>query len=184
MVHQHWFLIVRVGGLLLVALVLRAGGEDYAAQRTETSGTNGATTTAFLKNWPSFRGPNALGHAVHADPPLKWSVADGTGIVWKVALPKHGMSSPVVWEDRIFLTGADEESRQLYCVDAHSGRLLWQHDVNGVPGSPDDGRIPAVLSETGYAAPTPTTNGTYVAGVFATGELVCVNFEGKRTWIR
>jgi outer membrane protein assembly factor BamB len=94
------------------------------------------------------------------------------------------MSSPVAWGDRVFLTGADEVSRQLYCVDADSGKLLWQHKVNGVPGSPDDGKIPDVLEETGYAAPTPTTNGHYVAAVFATGELVCVDSEGKRIWIK
>jgi outer membrane protein assembly factor BamB len=184
MMHQRWFLIVRVGGLLLVPLVLRAVGEDSYAQRAETSVTNEATAKALLENWPSFRGPHGLGHAAYATPPLKWNVADGTGIAWKITLPKHGMSSPIVWQDRVFLTGADEESRQLYCVDARSGKLLWQHDVNGVPGSPDDGKIPAVLGETGYAAPTPTTNGTYVAGVFATGELVCVNLEGKRIWIK
>ena len=94
------------------------------------------------------------------------------------------MSSPIVWEGRIFLTGADDESRQLYCVDADSGKLLWQHDVDGVPGSPDSGKLPEVLDQAGFAAPTPTTDGKYVAAVFATGELVCVDTQGKRNWIR
>ena len=41
------------------------------------------------------------------------------------------MSSPVVWEDRLFLTGADDSTRQIYCYDTDTGKLLWQHDVNG-----------------------------------------------------
>ncbi len=94
------------------------------------------------------------------------------------------MSSPIVWKERIFLTGADEDTRQLYCIDASSGKLLWQHEVDGVPGSPDHGKIPDVLDETGFAASTPTTNGQYVAAVFATGELVCVDLQGKRNWVK
>jgi outer membrane protein assembly factor BamB len=182
--HDHRIPIGRVGGLVLISLALRAVGDDRTVQRAETSAGNAASINALPKDWPSFRGPYARGHASRANPPLKWSAADGTGILWKTVLPKHGMSSPVVWGDQVFLTGADEDSRELYCVDADSGKLLWQHDVSGVSGSPDDGKIPDVLEETGYAAPTPTTNGHYVAAVFATGELVCVNMEGKRMWIK
>jgi outer membrane protein assembly factor BamB len=94
------------------------------------------------------------------------------------------MSSPVVWEGRLFLTGADDASRQIYCLDTDTGKLLWRHDVNSAPGSPPDGRLPDVLDETGFAAPTPTTNGQYVAAVFGTGELVCVRMDGQRVWAR
>jgi outer membrane protein assembly factor BamB len=180
--HKYWILIGCVGGLVLFSPVLGVSPDEKTDQlKTSASDT---FAMALHKNWPSFRGPNALGHATHANPPLNWNAADGTGVLWKIALPKHGMSSPIAWGNRIFLTGADEDSRQLYCVDADSGKLLWQHDVNGVPGSPDDGKIPDVLEETGFAAPTPTTNGQYVAAVFATGELVCANLEGERIWIK
>jgi outer membrane protein assembly factor BamB len=182
---RNWILFRRALGLVLILVVFRADGEERTDRISAASvKSGGAAATEFMANWPSFRGPNALGHAPYANPPLDWNAADGTGILWKIALPKHGMSSPIVWNDRIFLTGADEDSRQLYCVDADSGRLLWQHDVNGVAGAPDDGKIPDVLEETGYAAPTPTTNGRYVAAIFATGELVCVNLEGQRIWIK
>ena len=105
-------------------------------------------------------------------------------ILWKTKVPKHGMSSPVIWENRLFLTGADDVSRQIYCFETDTGKLLWQHDVDGIPGSPPDGKLPDVLEETGFAAPTATTNGRYVAAIFATGELVCVNMEGKRIWAK
>lgn len=171
-----------VGGLMSVLVAFGAAADDV--QQPKNGSADAVSANTFCKNWPSFRGANGLGQATHATPPLKWNAEDGTGILWKIALPKHGMSSPIVWEDQIFLTGADEASRQIYCVDADTGELLWRHDVRGVPGSPEDGKIPDVLEETGYAAPTPTTNGKYVAAVFATGELVCVDPKGKRIWIK
>jgi outer membrane protein assembly factor BamB len=94
------------------------------------------------------------------------------------------MSSPVVWGTRIFLTGADDSSRQIYCFDADSGKLLWRHDVDGLPGFPSGSELPRVLDEAGFAAPTATTDGEHVAAIFATGELVCVNMKGERAWAK
>ncbi|WP_182870570.1 PQQ-like beta-propeller repeat protein [Stieleria mannarensis] len=115
---------------------------------------------------------------------MSFDVDSGQNILWKVTLPKHGMSSPVVWNDRIFLTGADPDSRQIYCLDVTTGDINWTHDVNRLEGESADGTLPRVLEETGYAAPTPTTNGRYVAAVFATGELACVDWNGKRLWAK
>jgi outer membrane protein assembly factor BamB len=181
----YWIHVVRAVGLVLVSLVLRAVAEDKADQLAEKSVKNDAASgDVVLRNWPGFRGPNSLGHAKHANPPLEWSASEGANILWKTAIPKHGMSSPIVWKGRLFITSADEESRLIYCVDADSGKVLWQHEVTGVPEAPDDGKLPDALEETGYAAPTPTTNGQYVAAIFGTGELVCVNMEGKRVWVK
>jgi outer membrane protein assembly factor BamB len=171
-------------GLVLISLALGAAADDKAKHLAKPGVTSAASAKELSRNWPGFRGPNGVGHARHANPPLEWSAKEGVNIRWKVAIPKHGMSSPIVWGDRVFVTTADEESRLLYCVDANSGKVLWQHEVNGVPGSPDDGKLPEVLEDTGYAAPTPTTNGQYVAAVFGTGELVCVTMEGKRVWLK
>lgn len=138
----------------------------------------------FGKNWPSFRGAGANGHADVAKPPLSWSVKQSKNIVWKTPIAKHGMSSPVVWDERLFLTGADDESRDIYCFDTRTGKLLWEHKVSNLPGDPDDGLLPEVLEETGFAAPTVATNGSLVAAIFATGELVCLNMKGERVWAR
>jgi outer membrane protein assembly factor BamB len=132
--------------------------------------------------WPGFRGPNGLGVVTDRNPPLSFDAKTGENIKWKISLPKHGMSSPVVWGNQVFLTGADEESRQLYSIDAETGKTLWTHDVRGLEGEPSEGTLPKVLDETGYAAPTPTTDGRFVAAVFATGELVCVDLKGTRVW--
>ena len=143
-----------------------------------------ASATEEVQGWSSFRGPGGRGYALDANPPLAWSAKDGTNILWKTAVPTHGMSSPVVWGKRLFLTGADPGGRRLYCYDTDTGKLLWQHDVDGVPGFPAGSAPPEVLEQTGWAAPTVTTDGRSVAAIFATGELVGVDMEGKRLWGR
>ena len=172
----------RVGGLgvVLVSLPLPAA----APAETSPPASHAVSPENAQEAWPAFRGPGGRGHAFDANPPLSWSVEDGTNILWKTPVPTHGMSSPVVWGKRLFLTGADESRRQVFCFDTDTGELLWRHDVNGVPGFPADSEPPAVLDQTGWAAPTPATNGRYVAAVFATGELVVVDVEGERVWAR
>ena len=59
-----------------------------------------------LDNWPQWRGPLATGTAPHGNPPLVWNEADGTSIRWKTKIPGLGHSTPIVWDDRIFLTTA------------------------------------------------------------------------------
>ena len=68
-----------------------------------------------------------------ADVPTHWDGATGEGIRWKTAVPLPGVNSPVVWEDRVFLTGATAERREVYCFDADSGELLWQQAVAAPP---------------------------------------------------
>jgi outer membrane protein assembly factor BamB len=171
--------------LLWISLTLLAATQTGTDQHTEASvASDLAPSEHILKYWTNFRGPAANGLASHASPPLDWNAEDAKNVLWKTELTKHGMSSPVIWENRLFLTGADDLSRQIYCFETDAGKLLWQHDVDGVPGSPADGKLPEVLAETGFAAPTATTDGRYVAAIFATGELVCVNMEGARIWAR
>jgi outer membrane protein assembly factor BamB len=170
---------------VLISLVIHASAQSKTDQLTDTSvASDFASSEHILKNWTSFRGSIANGRAAYANPPLNWSAKEGGNILWKTKVPKYGMSSPIIWENRLFLTGADDSTRQIYCFETDTGKLLWQHDVNGIPGSPHDGLLPDVLDETVFAAPTATTNGRYVAAIFATGELVCVNMKGERIWAK
>ena len=137
-----------------------------------------------LRNWPNFRGSGANGHAINANPSLNWNIEDGNNILWKTKIPKLGMNSPVVWEDKLFLTGADKSSRQIYCFDTDTGNLLWKHDADNIPGSPSKKDIPEVMEDTTLAAPTMITDGRYAAAIFATGDIVCVNMKGKRVWAK
>ena len=54
--------------------------------------------------WPQWRGPTAAGVAPDAVPPIEWSEA--RNVRWKTPIPGRGHSSPIVWNDRIFLTTA------------------------------------------------------------------------------
>ncbi len=55
-------------------------------------------------NWPSWRGPNSNGVATKGNPPSTWS--ESQNIKWKAALPGHGTSTPVIWEDKILFQTA------------------------------------------------------------------------------
>jgi outer membrane protein assembly factor BamB len=115
---------------------------------------------------------------------LTWNVEDGSNILWKTEVPKLGLNSPVVWDNRLFLTGADAASREIYCFATDNGKLLWQHEANDIPGSPSPEKLPEVLAPPGLAASTATTDGRFVAAIFATGDLVCLTVDGKRVWAR
>ncbi len=138
-----------------------------------------ASADQIAKNWPSFRGP-ANGVSDSNGTPLAWDGKSGDGIAWKTAVPLPGFSSPILWENRIFLTGGDEQKREVYCFDSEDGKILWTHKVIGVPGSPTE--APKVSSDTGYAASTMTTDGVRVFAIFSTGDLVAIDMEGKRVW--
>lgn len=131
-----------------------------------------------LANWPGFRG--AAGDGVirqQAPLPQHWDGPKGQNILWKTPVPLPGKSSPVVWGDRVFLTGADEKSREVFCYDAARGTLLWQKSVPlGLA------TLPEVFGDTGYAAPTPACDSSAVYAIFATGDLAAFDFQGKLLW--
>lgn len=154
-----------------------SGGKAEAASRVDPDGQKSG-------NWPNFRGPGANGHAIDADPPLTWGAENGNNIRWKTKVPKPGLNSPVVWNDRVFLAGADDLSRQIYCFQSDTGKFLWKHEVDDIPGSPSRDELPEVMEEPGLSAPSLTTNGHFIAAIFATGDLVCAQMDGTRVWAR
>jgi outer membrane protein assembly factor BamB len=133
-------------------------------------------------NWPGFRGPEGIGIAYHTDVPTEWDGPSGKNIVWKLEIPVPGYNSPIIWGDKIFLSGADRRVQIVYCVEAGSGDILWQTELNDIPGSPE--RRPNVSEDTGFAAPTLTTDGQRVYVLFATGDIASLDFEGKRVWAK
>jgi outer membrane protein assembly factor BamB len=79
--------------------------------------------------WPTFRGPGGLGVCRFGAIPTEWDAASGKNILWKTPVPLEGNSSPVVWDKRIFVTGAAEDRQTIFCYDAETGKLLWSGDV-------------------------------------------------------
>lgn len=137
---------------------------------------------AGLGSWPNFRGPDGNGVSPAQQVPIRWNGKTGEGIKWKLAIPRPGYSSPIVWGKRIFLTAGDKTAREIYGIDADSGALLWTTVVKEVPGATGD--IPEVTENTGLAAPTPATDGERVYALFGTGELFCTDLDGRPVWSR
>jgi len=133
-------------------------------------------------NSPSFRGPGGNGIVFQRGFPTSWNGSSGKNIKWKTAIPLTGYNSPIVWNDKIFLSGASATKREVYCFDLNSGKLLWQTVVDKIPGS--SATAPKVNGETGFAAPTLTTDGRRVYAIFANGDLIALDFEGKKIWAK
>ncbi len=91
-----------------------------------------------------------------------------------------GNNSPIVWKDRIFLTGANKERREVYCFDTSSGKLLWQKEAPATPQS--TAKAPKVNDDTGYASSTAATDGRRVFAIFANGDLAAFDFNGNLAW--
>lgn len=123
--------------------------------------------------WPRFRGPAGLGVAPYSDIPTS-----GSAILWKVPVPLEGQSSPMVWDKYVFLTGANKERREVYCFDADRGTLVWRREF--VPSTMGTARMPK--DDIVLAAPTPVTDGRYIYAVFGTGDVACLDFQGKPIW--
>ena len=129
----------------------------------------------YNANWPRFRGPDGSG--VYAkEVPLTCDGKTGANIAWSVEVPAAGFGSPVIWGDKVFLSGGDEEKREVMCFDVASGKLLWRSAV------PPAAEKPEVPDQSGMAAATTATDGKRVYAMFANGELGAFDFEGKVVW--
>jgi outer membrane protein assembly factor BamB len=134
------------------------------------------------KNFTTFRGNGGNGIAYFKNVPTSWDGASGKNIKWKFSIPLPGFNSPIVWDDNVFISGANASRREIYCIDRQTGKLRWTSVVSGIPGSP--GTAPKVTDDTGHAAPTMATDGRRVYAIFSNGDIVAVDMEGKKVWGR
>jgi outer membrane protein assembly factor BamB len=135
-------------------------------------------TTVRADYWPQWRGPGNHGISAETKLPLTWSAAKN--VRWKVELPGAGVSQPIVWDDRIFLTASDGRANDrlhVYCYARGDGRLHWHAKLFG--SAPTDLYPPG-----GMAVPTPATDGKLVFVLFGSGDLAALDFDGKPVWIR
>ncbi len=131
-------------------------------------------------NYPTFRGPGGIGKAVQKNIPVSWNGQTGQNILWKTEIPLSGFGSPIIWGNKLFLTGANTVKREIYCIDTNTGKILWTNNVEKITGSPP--LSPKVSAETGLAAPTAATNGNGVFAIFANGDITGVDMNGKTLW--
>lgn len=142
----------------------------------------GYPTEEMKKNFPSFRGPGGNGIDYHKNIPTDWDGASGKNIRWKAEISLPGYNSPVIWGDRLFLSGADAKKKMVYCFNRHTGDILWTVTVDNIPGSP--ATAPEVTDDTGHSAPSVTTDGKRVYAIFSTGDIIAVDMQGKRVWAK
>jgi outer membrane protein assembly factor BamB len=156
------------------------------AANPNTSKSNAAPgfpTLAELKsNYPNFRGSEGIGVSFQKNTPVDWNGGSGKNILWKVKVPKSGFSTPIIWGNQLFVTGADAQARMVYCYDKNTGKLLWEGAADKIAGSPTS--MPKVSTDTGLAAPTMATDGKAVFAIFATGDVIAFDLDGKRLWGR
>ena len=147
-----------------------------------TKGETPPTDEAIAQAWASFRGAGGAGVSAYTNIPATWNAAKNENILWKTPVPLPGNNSPVVWGNRAFLSGATEKERKVFCFDTADGKLLWQKDVPSTPES--TAKVPKVNKDTGFAAPTVTTDGRRVFAIFANGDIAGFDFDGKLAWAR
>jgi outer membrane protein assembly factor BamB len=151
-------------------------------------------------HWNQWRGPLETGVAPDARPPIEWS--RDKNIRWKTLLPGKGHSSPVLWDDHVFVTtaipvgpkfpsrmsGRPGEHNNLpidskyqfvvVAVDRHQGTVLWKKVVReAVP-------LEAGHTTGSLATASPVTDGEFVYAYFGAQGVYCLDLRGNLVWER
>jgi outer membrane protein assembly factor BamB len=135
----------------------------------------GFTLAAGLaaENWPQWRGAALNGVSAETNLPVRWSKTDN--IAWKLAMPAWSGSTPIVWDDRIFLNVAEGANLSLWSVDRARGTVRWKRALGG--GN-------TRMQKQNMSSPSPVTDGKHVWVMTGTGVLKGFDFEGQEIWSR
>ncbi|MEK7406079.1 MAG: PQQ-binding-like beta-propeller repeat protein [Acidobacteriota bacterium] len=149
---------------------------------------------SLLANWPQWRGPDSDGSAPKAhDLPASWSQTEN--VLWRTATPSWSAATPIVWEDRIFITSAEAGSARLkidpaagrgasqpgrdkvflLAVNRKDGAILWQRQI-------DSENI--LWRKQNSASPSPITDGKFVWVMTGNGKFICFTVGGQEVWRR
>ena len=128
---------------------------------------------ARADNWPQWRGPNGNGVSQEKGLPTSWSATKN--LAWKLPLPGKGSSTPVIWGERIFLTGSENSDLVLWCAST-DGKLLWKKKIAA------DVRGAIKKDEGNEASPSPATDGKHVYVFVGSGDFKSFDFDGNEIW--
>jgi len=162
-----------------------------------------ADEEAIPRNWHQWRGPSATGVAPQGDPPVEWN--ETKNLKWKTEIPGLGSSTPIIWNDKVFLLTAVKTDRvdpnktppkeqprrpfgikypnavyqfMVVCLDRGTGKVLWKKVAR--EAVPPEGRHP----DNNYASASPTTDGRFLYASFGSNGIYCYDFEGNKIWER
>ena len=135
-----------------------------------------AGASLLADNWPHWRGPSRDGVSTDTNLPVKWSATEN--VAWKLALPAYSGSTPIVWNDTVFLnqaTARDTGQIELWAVDRNNQAVAWK-------------RLLAAENRIGrkqnMSSPSPVTDGRHVWAITGTGVMKAFDFAGKELWTR
>jgi len=127
--------------------------------------------------WNQFRGPNGQGVVKADNIPVHFNPE--SNVLWKTAIPP-GHSSPVIWNNRIFLTGYNPTGAHeliTLCIDRRNGKILWRRTVQ--PAT----KVPFHALNT-PASSTPAADERHVYVYFGTHGLICYDHASNEVWQR
>lgn len=123
-------------------------------------------------DWAQFRGPNSSGVSNQTDLPVQFGPEQN--VLWKTPLPP-GHSSPVLTQNRIFITAFDPIKLLVICLDRANGKIIWQREV-------PKPRAQELHKSNSPASPSPVTDGQNVYAFFTDFGLVSFDSGGKERW--
>ena len=160
---------------------------------------------AAVENWPQWRGPGGQGVSVDTDVPTEW--APDKNVLWKAELPGTGMSSPIIWGDRIYLTAVLEgdvvpgqravkhrQGQEQDWIHPDSVAADKKHTLKVVALDARSGKIlwdrtayegtvfDARHRRSSFAGPTPVTDGSMVYAYFGPEGLYAYDAAGTLAW--
>jgi outer membrane protein assembly factor BamB len=156
------------------------------------------TANLSATNWPQFRGPQASGLDANSPAQVQWDVQKGQNVRWQATIPGLGHSSPIIWDDRVYVTTAVHPGKadlkvglygdigsstdvgpqqwRLLAVDKGTGKIVW--DKLGHSATPRAKRHP----KGSHCSSTPATDGHFIVAIFGSEGLFCFDMEGKLVW--
>ena len=129
------------------------------------------------EDWLQFRGNDHRGISLKSETPTNLSK---NNIAWKTPLPGRGLSSPIVIENRVFLTAsstADQSRLHVICANKDNGEIEWERQFWAT------GRT-ICHEKTCVAAPTPVSDGKNIYALYSSNDLICLDLDGNLKWIR
>lgn len=153
-----------------------------------------------LDQWPQWRGPLGTGASPRANPPARWDGATGENVRWKAPVPGRGLSAPIVWGDRVFLStaipfGEPLPPRYSTAPGTHDGvPVTHWHKFVALAYHRSDGKLlwsrvlrEALPHEGGHhtaslASNSAVTDGERVYYFFGSYGLYCLDMDGTVLW--
>jgi outer membrane protein assembly factor BamB len=152
-----------------------------------------ATITAVKRprvNWPRFRDIDGNASSPFSQAPIRWN--ENRNVVWKADLPGRGSSSPIVLDNRVFITSYSgygvksitdgnkaDLQHHLICLDRATGNELWRRTIKASSATSE---MNNELFEHGYASSTPATDGKNVYAFFGTSGVYSFDLDGNLNW--